>query len=75
MDRYVGLRTFVQVVDTGSFSSAGRVLGVAPSSVSRQINELEDELAVELFHRTTRKLSLTEAGQVFHERIQVQGRS
>ncbi len=43
-------------------------MGVAPSSVSRQINELEAELSVQLFQRTTRKLSLTEAGQVFHER-------
>ncbi len=68
VEKYTGLRTFVQVVDTGSFSSAARLLGVAPSSVSRQINELEAELSVQLFQRTTRKLSLTEAGQVFHDR-------
>ena len=47
------------------FSSAGRVLGVAPSSVSRQINELEDKLAEELFHRTTRKLSRPKPGWFF----------
>ncbi|MCZ6502161.1 MAG: LysR family transcriptional regulator [Gammaproteobacteria bacterium] len=69
MEKYTGLRTFVQVVDTGSFSSTARLMGVAPSSVSRQINELEAELSVQLFQRTTRKLSLTEAGQVFHERV------
>jgi len=68
VEKYTGLRTFVQVVDTGSFSSTARLMGVAPSSVSRQINELEAELSVQLFQRTTRKLSLTEAGQVFHER-------
>jgi len=65
VDKY---RTFLQVVSAGSFSSASRLMGVAPSSVSRQINDLEDDLSVQLFHRTTRKLSLTEAGQIFHER-------
>ena len=65
VDKY---RTFLQVVSAGSFSSASRLMGVAPSSVSRQINDLEEDLSVQLFHRTTRKLSLTEAGEIFHER-------
>ena len=63
-----GMRALVRVVDAGSFSAAARQLGVAPSSISRQINELETELGVRVFHRTTRKLSLTEAGQIYYER-------
>ncbi|MFQ5982864.1 MAG: LysR substrate-binding domain-containing protein [Woeseiaceae bacterium] len=68
MDSVAGMRTLVRVVEAGSFSAAGRQLGVAPSSISRQINDLELELGVRLFHRTTRKLSLTEAGQIYYER-------
>ena len=68
MDSVAGMRIFVRVVDSGSFSAAGRQLGVAPSSVSRQINELEEDLGARLFHRTTRKLSLTEAGHLYYER-------
>ena len=68
MESLTAMRTFVRVVDAGSFSEAGRQLDMAPSSVSRQINDLEEELTVRLFQRTTRKLSLTEAGQLYHER-------
>ena len=68
MDSLAALRVFVRVVAAGSFSAAGRQLDLAPSSVSRRINELEEELGARLFHRTTRKLSLTEAGQLYHER-------
>ena len=68
MESLAGLRIFVRVVTAGSFSAAGRQLDLAPSSVSRRINELEEELGARLFHRTTRKLSLTEAGQLYNER-------
>lgn len=68
MMRLSSVRIFTQVVEAGSFSAAGRGLGLAPSSVSRQIADLEDELGARLFHRTTRRLSLTEAGQVFYAR-------
>ncbi len=68
MDTVAGIRIFIRVVEAGSFSEAGRQLGVAPSSVSRQINELEDSLGTRLFQRTTRKLSLTEAGELYYER-------
>ncbi len=68
MDSIGGMRILVRVVDSGSFSAAARQLGVAPSSVSRQINELEDDLGARLFARTTRKLSLTEAGHLFYGR-------
>ena len=68
MDSVAGMRILVRVVDSGSFSAAARHLGVAPSSVSRQINELEEDLGAILFARTTRKLNLTEAGQLYYER-------
>ena len=68
MDSVAGLRTLVRVVQSGSFSAAARQLDVAPSSVSRQINELEADLGVSLFARSTRKLSLTEAGQLYYKR-------
>ncbi len=68
MDSVAGMRILVRVVDSGSFSAAARQLGVAPSSVSRKINELEEDLGARLFARTTRKLNLTEAGQLYYER-------
>ena len=68
MDSVAGMRIFVRVVESASFSAAARQLGVAPSSVSRQINELEESLGARLFTRTTRKLSLTEAGKLFYNR-------
>lgn len=55
---------FVEVAQQGSFSAAGRRVGRSPSSVSRQIDGLEHALSVRLFHRTTRALRLTEAGEV-----------
>ena len=69
MDSVAAMRMLVRVVDSGSFSAAARQLGIAPSSVSRQINELEEDLGARLFARTTRKLSLTEAGQLYYERV------
>ncbi len=71
MDSIAGMRILVRVVDSGSFSAAARQLGVAPSSVSRRINELEEDLGARLFARTTRKLSLTEAGQLYYDRARV----
>ena len=68
MDSVVGMRVFARVVETGNFSAAARQLGVAPSSISRQIGDLEDELGARLFQRTTRKLSLTEAGELYYGR-------
>ena len=67
MDSIAGMRIFAQVVEAGSFSAAGRQLGLAPSSVSRQINDLEEELGARLLQRTTRKLSLTEAGRLYYQ--------
>ncbi len=68
MDTLAAMRVFASVVETGGLSAAGRALGLAPSSVSRRIGELEDMLGVRLLHRTTRKLSLTQAGETYYER-------
>ena len=65
------MQVFVRVVETGGFSSAGRALGMAPSSVSRRIGDLEGGLGVRLFHRTTRRLSLTSAGETYYERARL----
>ncbi len=59
---------FVQVMDAGSFSAAARVLGQPKSSLSRAVSKLEHELGVVLLQRTTRKLAITEAGQLYLER-------
>jgi DNA-binding transcriptional LysR family regulator len=56
-----------RVVDEGSFSAAARALGLTKSAVSKQIQRLESSYATRLLNRTTRKLSLTEAGRVLYE--------
>ncbi|MEM6611422.1 MAG: LysR family transcriptional regulator [Cyanobacteria bacterium P01_C01_bin.72] len=63
------LKVFVEVVRQGSFAAVARDRNVDPSSVSRAISGLEQELGVRLFQRTTRKLSPTEAGIVYCDRI------
>jgi DNA-binding transcriptional LysR family regulator len=63
------LDTFMIVIRQGSFAAAARELRVDPSSVSRTVAALESELGTRLLQRNTRKLSLTEAGAVFVERI------
>ena len=62
------LAAFVQVVDSGSFTAAGRVLGKPTKQVSRQVRRLEDELGAALLHRTTRSVSATQAGTAFYAR-------
>ncbi|KPU60760.1 bacterial regulatory, Fis family protein [Pseudomonas fluorescens] len=59
---------FVQVVHCGSFAEAARRLGMPPNTVSRRIQQLETRLGTRLLQRSTRKLTLTSAGQGFHER-------
>ncbi len=60
--------TFVRVVEAGSFTAAAGALGLPPSSVSRSVAKLEDDLGVTLLERTTRKLALTDAGRAYFER-------
>lgn len=60
---------FIVVADSGSFSEAARGLGVSQPSVSRQIGALEESLGVRLLQRTTRRMSLTEAGEVYYRQV------
>lgn len=64
------LKLFVEVVKQGSFAAVARDRNLAPSSVSRAIAGLEEELGIRLFQRTTRQLSPTEAGMTYFERIE-----
>src|ERR1700740_853627 len=57
---------FAKVVDFGSYTAAAKALGLQGSKISRRIAALEAELGVRLMNRTTRRLSLTEAGKTFH---------
>jgi len=68
MDKFVEMQAFVAVADAGSFVKAAEALDVSKAAVSRYIAELESRLGVRLLHRTTRKLSLTPEGEVFHGR-------
>jgi len=70
MKNISNIELFVHVVQDGSFSETARELGMSPSSVSRQISQLEDELGARLFSRTTRKQTLTEAGLIFFQRAE-----
>src|SRR5262245_37219133 len=67
MDRFAAIQSFAKVVELGSFARAAERLGLSTSAVSRQVGELEAHLDVRLLNRTTRRLSLTEAGQAFYE--------
>ena len=68
MDRFEDLRTYVQVVESGSLTRAAETLGVATSAVSRRVRDLETRLGVQLLQRTTRQMSMTAAGERFHTR-------
>ena len=61
------LMYFAQVVEHGGFSAAERVLGISKSRLSRRVAELESTVGVRLLQRSTRKLALTEAGQLFYQ--------
>lgn len=69
MDRLDALKAFVKVAETQSFSEAAARLGASKSALSRQVSALEAELGARLFHRTTRSLTLTEAGRGYLERV------
>jgi len=68
MDRLAAIEAFVKVAETHSFSEAARRLRLSKSLVSRQIAALESELGARLFHRTTRSMTLTEAGRSYFDR-------
>ena len=68
MDRFLEMQTFNAVVDAGSFVKAAEALAMSKAAVSRYVVDMETRLGVRLLHRTTRRLSLTEEGQVFYGR-------
>jgi DNA-binding transcriptional LysR family regulator len=65
IDSIAALRAFVAAADARSFKAAGRVLGVSSSAIGKSIARLEAQLSTTLLHRTTRTISLTEAGSLF----------
>ncbi len=67
MESYNAIPIFVAVAENGSFSGAANKLELSKSAVSKRITTLENKLQVRLIHRTTRKLSLTEAGEHFYQ--------
>ena len=67
MNNWNGLTEFTSVVETESFTSAAKRIGTSVAHVSRQISALEENLGVKLFNRTTRKVSVTEVGQLYYQ--------
>ena len=64
------LVSFVRAAEHGSFSAAARILGLTPAGVSKNVARLEAELDVRLFHRSTRRLALTEAGERLLQQVE-----
>lgn len=67
-DRFEEMRVFAAVVEAGGFTAAAARLGMSKAAVSRHVAELEERLGVRLLHRTTRRLSTTAEGELFHAR-------
>jgi DNA-binding transcriptional LysR family regulator len=68
IDRLDAMKTFVEIVDAGSFSAAARRLGVSVPAVSRRLSGFEERLGTLLMHRTTRNLALTDYGQGYYDK-------
>ena len=69
MDRFACDRMFIAVVEGRSFSTAAKRLEVSSGQASKLVSRLEEDLGVQLLHRTTRSVSPTEAGQAYYERM------
>lgn len=67
MDHLSAMAVFARVVEMESFSGAARALGLSKSAVSKRVGRLEDRMGLRLLNRTTRRLSLTEAGAAFYQ--------
>lgn len=68
MDKFESLRAFTQVVNAGGFAAAAREMGLSRSQVNKLVIALENELGVQLLHRSTRVVTPTETGLAFHQR-------
>jgi DNA-binding transcriptional LysR family regulator len=68
MDKFESIRAFTQVVNAGGFAAAAREIGLSRSQVNKLVISLENELGVQLLHRSTRVVTPTESGLAFHER-------
>ena len=71
MDRLMSMRVFQRVIDEGGFAAAARALDMSPAVVTRLVADLEEHLGTRLLHRTTRKLSLSDAGESYLARVRV----
>jgi len=69
MNDVLDFRIFVRAAATGSLSAAGRELGLSAAVISRRLSKLEERLGVRLLQRTTRQVTLTEAGRAFYDQI------
>lgn len=69
METLGNLESFVRAADVGSFSEAARRMGVSAAAVSKNVARLETRLGARLFHRNTRSLTLTEAGEAFYSQV------
>ncbi len=68
MDKFEGMRAFTRVVEAGGFAAAARQMALSRSAVNKLVHNLENDLGVQLLHRSTRKVSPTETGRAFYER-------
>ncbi|WP_439520111.1 LysR family transcriptional regulator [Hydrogenophaga sp.] len=71
MDRLASMRAFQKVIDEGGFAAAARALDMSPAVVTRLVADLEEHLGTRLLHRTTRRVSLTEAGDAYLDRVRL----
>jgi DNA-binding transcriptional LysR family regulator len=71
MDRLAAMQTFVKVIETGSFSAAARQLLLGQPAISKTVAQLEERLGLPLLLRSSRRLSATEAGQIFYDHAKV----
>lgn len=69
MDRLLSMRVFQRVIDEGGFAAAARAMDMSPAVVTRLVADLEDHLGARLLHRSTRRLSLSEAGETYLGRV------
>lgn len=71
MDRFSEMRAFIGVVEAGGFSAAARRSGESQPAVSKAVGALEKRLGVTLFHRSTRRVTLTDQGQRYYDRTKI----